>query len=106
MSHLSHHWSPAPRMIARTLVDGIEITTVRERFPVLRRVLDGYDHVPTGSGPADLTDPRVAVAAAAGMALGSVIWGGHLRTELGLSDRDGVESAVADLARHLVAAPG
>lgn len=105
MSHLMHHGSPAPRMIARTLVDDVGITTVRVQFPVLHQLLDRYDQVPTGSGPADLTDPRVAVATAAAMALGSVIWGCHIRTALGLSDRDGIESALADLARHLLSVP-
>lgn len=105
MSHLMPHGSPAPRMIARTLVDDVGITTVRVQFPVLHQLLDRYDQVPTGSGPADLTDPRVAVATAAAMALGSVIWGCHLRTALGLSDRDGIESALADLARHLLSVP-
>ena len=67
MSQLLHHRSPAPRLIARTLVDDIDISTVRHQFPVLRRLLDGYDHVPTGALPGDLSDPRVAVATTAGM---------------------------------------
>lgn len=103
MSWLIHHGSPAPRLIARTLVDGVDILTVRRRFPVLRRLLDDYDDVPTGAGPGDLSDPRVAVATAASLVLGSAVWGGHLRPALGL--RDGIESAVADLARLLIAEP-
>lgn len=103
--HLIHHGSPAPRLIARTLVDDVEIATVREEFPVLRRLLGTYGNVPAGSGPADPSDPRVAVATAAALALGSVIWGDHLRETLGLSDRDGIESAVADLTRVLLEGP-
>lgn len=105
MSWLLHHRSSGPRLLARTLVDDIDITSVRRRFPVLRRLLRRYDDVPSGAGPADLTDPRVAVSAAAAMALGSAVWGEHLRPVLGLGPRDGVESAIADLARTLVAAP-
>ena len=105
MSWLLHHTSTAPRLIARTLVDDVDIATVRRRFPVFRQLLGAYDHVPTGAGPADLTDPRVAVVAAAGMALGSAIWGDHLRRALGLGERDGIDAAIADLARVLVAAP-
>jgi len=105
MSHLMHHESPAPRLIARALVDDLEISQVRDRFPVLRGLLGTFDDVPTGPGPGDLTDPRVAVAVAATMALGSVIWGPHLRGALGLSDDDGIESAMADLARTITTWP-
>lgn len=103
--HQIHHGSPAPRLIARTLVDGIAIATVRTQFPVLRELLAAYDHVPTGSGPADLSDPRIAVAAAAALALGSAIWGRHLRGTLELSDTGGLEAAVADIIRVLLAGP-
>ncbi len=105
VSWLLHHGSPGPRLIARTLVDDIDIATVRRRYPVLRRLLEAYDHVPLGAGPGDLSDPRVVVTAAAAMALGSAVWGAHLRPVLGLSERDGIEAAVADLARLLVAVP-
>ena len=105
MSQLLHHGLPAPRLIARTLVDDIDIRTVRRQFPVLRRLLDSYAPVPTGSRPGDLSDPRVAVAAAAGMALGSVVWGEHLRHTFRLTTGDGVEAAVADLARVIVGWP-
>jgi AcrR family transcriptional regulator len=105
MSWLLHHDTPGARLVARTLVDDIKITTVRRRFPVMRRMLDAYDSVPSGAGTGDLRDPRVAVAATASMALGSSIWGRHLRSSFGLGDDDGIESAIADLARVLVLAP-
>jgi len=105
MSQLLHHGSTAPRLIARTLVDDIDIRTVRRQFPVLRRLLDSYAMVPTASRPGDLSDPRVAVAAAAGMALGSAVWGEHLRAAFGLTTGDGIEAAVADLARVIVGWP-
>ena len=105
MSWLLHHASPAPRLIARTLVDDVDIAAVRGQFPVLRRLLEVYDQVPKGAGPADLSDPRVAVVATAAMALGSATWAEHLRPALGLGERDGIESTIADLARLLLAAP-
>jgi AcrR family transcriptional regulator len=105
MSWLLHHESPAPRLIARTLVDGIDISSVRRQFPILRRLVDDFDGVPSGAGPGDLSDPRVAVVATAAMALGSAIWGEQLRTALGLGPGDGVEAAIADLARFLVSRP-
>ena len=105
MSQLLHHGSPAPRLLARTIVDGIEITEVRQQFPVLRRLLDSYNRVPTGTAPADGSDPRLAVASVGALALGSAIWGGLLRPALGLSDRDGIEAAIADLAQFLLAVP-
>lgn len=103
VSWLVHHRSPAARLIARTLVDDVDIRTVRRRFPILRRLIDEFDHVPTGAGPGDLSDPRIAVAAAASLVLGSAVWGEHVGPALGL--RDGIESAVSDLARLLVAEP-
>lgn len=105
MSWLLHNGATAPRLIARTLVDDIDISSVRRRFPILRRLIAAYDQVPSGAGPADLSDPRVAVVATAGMALGSAIWGDHLRGALGLGERDGIDTAIADFARVLVMAP-
>ena len=105
MSWLLHHTSPTPRLIARTLVDDVDIASVRQRFPVLHRLLDEVGPLPAGAGPGDLSDPRIAVAAAAALALGSAIWGDLLRPALGLGERDGIDAAVADLARDLVAAP-
>jgi len=104
-AQLLHHGSPAPRLIARTLVDDIDISTVRAQFPVVRRLLDGHDPVPTGSRPGGRRDQRVAVATAGGMALGSALWGDHLREVFGLSDRDGIEAAISDLARVMVGWP-
>lgn len=103
--HLLHHGSPAPRLIARTLVDDVEITAVRRRYPLMRRLLDDFRPVPTGSSPGDLTDPRVAVAAVGALAAGSAVWGEHLRAAVGLDDWRGTESAVADLCRVLLALP-
>jgi len=105
MSYLMHHGSPAPRLVARTLVDGIDITTVRTKFPILWSLLDRFEPSSTSVGPLHHSDPRVAVAAAAGMALGSVVWGEHLRPALGLSEHDDHEAALADLARTLIATP-
>jgi AcrR family transcriptional regulator len=106
MSYRMHHGSPAPRLIARTLVDGVDIVTVRRQFPILRSLLDRFEPVPTGNKPLDPSDPRVAVASAAGMVLGSVVWGEHLRPALGLTEHDGHEAALADLAQALIAIPG
>lgn len=105
MSWLLHNGAQAPRLIARTLVDDVDISSVRRRFPILRRLVDLYDRVPSGAGPGNLSDPRVAVVATAGMALGSSIWCDHLRGSLGLGARDGIDVAIADLARVLVSAP-
>ncbi len=105
VSWLLHHGAAAPRLIARTLVDDIDISSVRRRFPILRRLIAGYDEVPSGAGSADLSDPRVAVVVIAGMALGSAIWGDHIHGALGLGARDSIDAAIADLARLLVMAP-
>lgn len=105
LSWLLHHASAGPRVVARTLVDDVDITSVRRRYPVLHRMIGTYGGAPSGVGPGDLSDPRLAVCAAAAMALGSAVWGDHLRPALGLGPRDGVESAVADLAAVIVGAP-
>jgi TetR/AcrR family transcriptional regulator, repressor for neighboring sulfatase len=105
VSQRLHNSSLAPRLIARTLVDGIDIRLVRRRFPVLHRLLGDLGPVRTGPGPVGLSDPRFAVVATAGMALGSAVWGPHLRSGFGLSDLVGIESAIADLSRLLIAVP-
>lgn len=105
MSRQLHSVSPAPRLLARALVDGTDIRTVRRKFPVLGRLLSDLAALPTAPVPSGPSDPRVAVAAAAGLTLGSAIWGPHLAPAFDLSDSDGVVSAVADLARHLVSLP-
>lgn len=101
-SQLLHHSSFAPRLIARIQVDRLDIRSVRRRFPVLRALLDLRGAVPTGPGPGGLTDPRVLVAATGAMALGSAIWIDDLRSGLGLASEKGIESAISDLARHLI----
>ena len=83
MSHLLHRSSPAPRLLARTIVDGIRITAVRQQFPVLRRLLDGFDQVPAATDPVVESDPRLAVASVGALALGSVIWVGPSVTPWG-----------------------
>lgn len=93
------------RLIARTLVDGIDIDLVRRQFPVVQRLLDRYEETPTGAGPGTLDDPRIAVAATAALVLGSVIWGPHLRPALGLDDPTAVEVILTTLARVLLDLP-
>jgi TetR/AcrR family transcriptional regulator, repressor for neighboring sulfatase len=105
MSHLLHHRSPAPRLIARTLVDGIDITLVRRQFPVLHQLVAEAERASPARASVDPTASRFAAANAAAMALGSVIWGRTLRRACDLSARDGIASAIADLARFLVIAP-
>jgi TetR/AcrR family transcriptional regulator, repressor for neighboring sulfatase len=97
-----HHESAAPKLIARTLVDDIAIGSVRRRFPVMRGLLAVVEQVPHESRPPGLADPRLAAAAVGALVAGSVIWGPSLRDVLGLGGDDGVESAVADLSRHLL----
>jgi AcrR family transcriptional regulator len=103
--HQIHHGSRAPWLIARVLVDDVDIAGVREQFPILRRLLGAYERVPTGGRAPDPTDPRIAVAAVTCMAMGSVIYGDDLRAALGLPDDGSVEGAIADLCRVLLAEP-
>lgn len=100
-----HHGSVAPRLIARTLVDDIDIASVRSDFPVLGALLGTYPGVSRSSTSTGIADPRMAVATAAATVLGSAIWGSHLRGPLGLERDGGVESAVADVGRALLALP-
>ena len=103
--HQIHHGSRAPWLIARILVDDVDIAEVRKQFPILRRLLGAYGRVPTGGRGADLTDPRIAVVAVTCMAMGSVIYGRDLRRALDLPDDESVEVAIADLCRVLLAEP-
>lgn len=100
-----HHGSVAPRLIARTLVDDIDIASVRSDFPVLGALLRAYPAVSRTSTSTGIADPRMAVATAAATVLGSAIWGAYLRGPLGLERDGGVESAVADVGRVLLALP-
>jgi len=103
--HAMHHGSPSPKTIARVLVDDIAVRNVRRRYPVLRGLLALVRQLPADARPAALADPRLAAAAAASLVVGSVIWGPALRDTFGLTDDDGVESAMADLSRWLLGAP-
>lgn len=104
--HAVHHGSPSPKTIARVLIDDIAVGDVRRHFPVLRGLLAFAHQLPTGTRPDALADPRLAAAAAASMVNGSVIWGRGLRDTFGLTEDEGVESAMADLSRWLLGAPG
>ena len=101
-----HHGSPSPRTIARVLVDDVDVGRVRPRYPVLNGLLSLVRQLPAEDRPPALADPRLAAAAAASLVVGSVIWGRGLREVFGLVDDDGVESAMADLGRWLLGAPG
>jgi AcrR family transcriptional regulator len=103
--HVTHHESTAPNLIARTLVDDIDIRNVRRRYPVMRSLLAALQQLPADTRPSELADPRLAAAAVGALVGGSAIWGPSLRHVIGLEDGDGVESAVADLSRHLLGFP-
>lgn len=103
--HQLHHGSRSPWLIARILVDDVDIGEVRQQFPILRRLLGAYPDVPKAGRGADLTDPRIVVAAVTCMAMGSVIYGRELRSSLDLPDDGSVEVAIADLGRVLLAEP-
>jgi AcrR family transcriptional regulator len=88
------------RLVARTVVDGIDFGSVRERYPVMDGVLALARRVPAESRPPSAADPRIAAVAAASMVGGSVIWGPSLQDAWGFHDE--VQSAMADLTRHLL----
>ena len=99
------HTSLAPRIIARTLVDGIDITLVRERYPVQRQLLAAYRSIPKGAGTGDLTDPRLAVAAGSALVLGSAIWDRPLRNWAGIDHTVDLDPAITTLARAIFGIP-
>jgi AcrR family transcriptional regulator len=103
--HVTHHDSTAAKLIARTLLDDINIKTVRRRYPVMRGLLAGLERMPADSRRSELVDPRLATAAAGALVGGSAIWGPSLRQVIGIEHDDGVESAVADFSRHLLGFP-
>lgn len=105
MSQALHHSSVNPRLMARLQIDGVDIRTVRREFPVLRSLVDAVGEGAGRTRTADAGDPRLVAASVGALALGSVIWGEHLRPGLGLGPGDGIESAIADIARELVGAP-
>ena len=105
VSHQLHHGAPASRLIARIVVDDVDIVDVRKQFPILRQLLKAYGDAPKGAPAAGPNDPRFAVSSACCMAMGSVIYGPDLRAALELPDGEHIEVAIADLARVILAAP-
>jgi AcrR family transcriptional regulator len=103
--HQIHHGSRVSQLIARILVDDVDIAEVRKQFPILRRLLGAYERVPTGGRGADLTDPRIAVASVTCMAMGSALYGHDLLAALDLPDDGAVEVAIAAFGRLLLAEP-
>ena len=100
-----HHGAPAPRLIARILVDDVDIGDVREQFPILRQLLGAYGPAPQGGAAPDFADPRFAVASVTCMAMGSAIYGSDLRAALDLPDDGSIEAVIADLCRVVLAVP-
>jgi len=98
------HRDPIPaRLIARALVDNIDMGSVRVRYPVMEGVLDQARRAPAESRPACVADPVIAAAATASMVGGSVIWGSSLRSASGFYDD--VQPALTDLSHHLLGVP-
>ncbi len=98
------HRNPIPaRLIARTLVDNIDMGSVRVRYPVMEGVLDQARRAPVESRPACVADPSIAAAATGSMVAGSVIWGASLRAASGFEGD--VQPALTDLSHHLLGVP-
>jgi hypothetical protein len=95
-----HRDSTPAKLIARTLVDDVAIGSVRRTYPLMHALVAAAQQTPAQSRPNELADPRLAASATGALVGGSVIWGASLRTAIGL--RDDVQSAMADLSRHLL----
>ncbi len=93
--------SRGARIVARALVDGIDVDQIRARFPILEAGLSLFDDIPRAdlSGP---SDPRVAVAASVALALGSAIWEPVLRPASGIGPGAPLDRALADASRALL----
>jgi AcrR family transcriptional regulator len=91
------------RLIARTLVDDIDMGSVRVRYPVMEGVLDQARRASVESRPACVADPVIAAAATASMVAGSVIWGASLRAASGVEGD--VRPALTGLSHHLLGVP-
>ncbi len=98
------HRDPIPaRLIARTLVDGLDISSVRIRYPVMDGVHALARRMPAEQRPVCVADPRIAAVATASMVGGSVIWGSSLRSASGFEGE--VQPALTNLSRHLLGVP-
>lgn len=98
----TRHRTPAAVLIARTLVDGIDIAAVRTDFPVVHRLLATFDPLTTGSG---LSDPRLAVAVATSLVAGSAVWDATLRTTMGIAGDVNVDAPLTQAAAAILAVP-
>jgi TetR/AcrR family transcriptional regulator, repressor for neighboring sulfatase len=96
------HQTRSLRILARLEASGVAVTEVRSDFVVFDRLLSLYPRLPTNARPAGLTDPRLAVFAAAATALGSNLWGGTLRRMLGIADNADTDSLIAEVVGYLL----
>jgi len=69
-------------IIARQLLDGIDVTTLDVPTTVFDVILARYHEVPTGPGPGGLADPRLATMAASAYYQGTAVWDRLVRTSL------------------------
>lgn len=102
---VSQHQLPSLRIIARLLVNGVPIREVRNEFPVFRRLLAMYRHVPEGADTTGLSDPRLAVFTASAMGLGMSLWDDILRVCLGLPATADLVTPSARISERLLAHP-
>ena len=80
--------SANPWIIARLTADGIDVTATRTSYPLFDAVLGTFPEVPSGTGPGDLSDPRLAVYALASLVSGVAVWDRPVRRLVGLPPAD------------------
>jgi hypothetical protein len=97
---VAHRDPTSTQLIARALVDGVRIGTIRPRYPVMRSLLAEAQQADPASRAAYLQDPRLAAAATAAMVCASSVYGDTLRE---ISEfRGDVVPAITALSRQLL----
>jgi TetR/AcrR family transcriptional regulator, repressor for neighboring sulfatase len=97
---VAHRDPTSTQLIARALVDGVRIGTIRPRYPVMRSLLAEAQQADPASRAAYLQDPRLAAAATAAMVCASSVYGDTLREISGF--RSDVVPAITALSRQLL----
>ena len=96
-----------PWLVARLLVDAVDIKMVRPTTPIFDAILATYPNLPDGPGPATLQNPRLALHATGALIMGSTVWDKPMRQLVGLPLDDNFDLAapLIDVALRLLGLP-
>ncbi len=96
-----------PWILARLISDSVDVFETRPATPVVAALLETYPDVPTGEGPGNLTDARMALLVGTLVVHGSAVWDQPARQLAGLPTDQSIDIdvPVAEFAERLLSVP-